>query len=94
MNEQKGLYFYSEVKVNWKNEVKTRKAAFAGIQQGDNLHIGLSVCSEQDVYDKKKGRKIAEGRAMKKPAVIVDLRNYPGEKLSNVFVNQVKKLLH
>lgn len=92
-NTNKNFYFYSEVTANWKGKDITRKASFAGVVEGQSLHIGQSVCSESDIYDKKKGRKIAEGRATKKPVVTVDLTKFPDDKVSNIFVEEVKKLI-
>lgn len=92
-NTNKNFYFYSEVEAKWKGKSITRKASFAGVVKDNSLHIGQSVCSESDIYDKKKGRKIAEGRALKKPIVSIDLTKFPEDKISNIFVEEVKKFI-
>ena len=38
---------------------------FACFVGKDSNHIGWSMCSRKDVFDRKKGRMIAEGRASK-----------------------------
>ena len=87
-------YFYSETEVEWKNQKFKRKVAFAGIADNNTLKIGQSICSEKDIFDKVKGRKIAEGRAIKKPIVIIDLNQYEGKKNSDIFVQVCKEILN
>jgi len=51
----------------------------------------MSECSEKDLFDKKKGRLIATGRAEKKPVVVIDI---PTEgKITDLFVNTCKNYL-
>lgn len=84
------LFFYSEIKGKKK---QTRKVAFAGVYDNNTLKIGQSICSEKDVFDKKKGRLIAQGRANKKPLVTIDLNIHKDKKISDVFVANCKELL-
>jgi len=87
------LFFYSEIKSTWKNQKITRKVAFAGVYDNNTLKIGQSICSEKDIFDKKKGRLIAQGRANKKPLVTIDLNIHKDKKISDVFVANCKELL-
>ncbi len=88
------LFFYSDHSIEWKGKTETRKVAFAGVIEDNNLKIAFSECSTKDVFDKKLGRKIALGRAIKKPIVIIDLTQYSDKKKSDVFVEECRNLLN
>lgn len=91
MNENNIIHYYSETEVEWKDKKFTRKVAFAGIVKENHLRIGKSECSEKDNYDEKKGRKIAEGRAIKNPMVAVPIEK--DIKIGDLFVKSVKQIL-
>lgn len=92
MSELKtNMHFYSERQTEWKNTKFTRKVAFAGLVKDNKLQIGISECSEKDIFDKKKGRLIATGRANKKPVLVIDI---PTEgKITDAFVQACKGIL-
>lgn len=62
-------YLYS------KPEDKKQRISLVGyINKKENLlQIGLSECSISDQYNRKLGRKIAEGRSKKKPYIKISL---------------------
>lgn len=93
INNNHPLFFYSEIKVNWKNKDINRKIAFAGTYDNNVLKIGKSICSEKDVFNKNTARKIALGRANKKPIVTINLSQYDNKKISDIFVEKCKELL-
>ncbi len=41
----------------------------------NKFQIGISQCSDKDEYNKKIGREIAKGRAIKKPLIVSNLDN-------------------
>lgn len=50
-----------------------RRGVVAAIQNGDQVHYGVSLCSRNDAFNKEKGIKIAEGRALKRPFLSMKL---------------------
>lgn len=52
-----------------------RRRTIAGIidEKDGTLRIGISECSHKDMFEKKKGRMIAKGRALSKHAQIIEL---------------------
>lgn len=51
-----------------------KRVCLAGVPNEDrSLHIGIAECSKKDNFNKKLGRKIAEGRALKKPIAHIGL---------------------
>lgn len=53
------------------------------------LSFGIACCSGKDLFNKKIGRQISEGRALKNPFYIC---NVSKENLSKVFIETVKTL--
>lgn len=89
------MRFYSEREVEWKGNKFQRKVSFAGVIEANKLSIGKSECCNHDIYNKKLGRKIAEGRAIKTPILIVDIEDVTNFKEScNIFINKCKNLLN
>ena len=93
MNKNPNYYFYPEKQVQWNGKNFTRKTAFAGVIVNNALQIGMSECSNKDIFDKKLGKKIAEGRALKKPSIVITLDNKFEAKLADVFINACKEHL-
>lgn len=97
--EKKPFVFYGEKEVTIKQGKKetkvTRRLVFCGVETANNIiNIGMSMCSEKDIFTKKKGKAIATGRAYKKPVTTLVLKT--GEKAERPavqFVNQIKKLI-
>lgn len=50
-----------------------RGATVAATVVEDQLHFGVSICNPGDQFNKKLGRKIASGRAIKRPQNIQPL---------------------
>lgn len=99
-NSAKPLFFYGEKTVTrqqGKKEVEiNRRVAYAGVLAHDNeniMHIGVSMCSEKDIFTKAKGRAIATGRAFKKPVAMINLANKPNVKPTAQFIEEVKRLI-
>lgn len=91
--EKKPLYFYGEkiftVNKNNKKVAIKRRFALAGIVGEDNvINIGRAVCSEKDRFVKVTARKIAMGRAGKKPINFVRVKG--GETPATSFINFAK----
>ena len=55
----------------------------------DLLSFGVACCSGKDVYNKKIGRRISEGRALKTPIVTVSVTK---ENISEVFITTAKQI--
>lgn len=94
--EKKPLYFYGQkpytVTKNNKKEKIVRRFALAGIIGDDGIiSIGKAVCSEKDIFTKKKARAIATGRAGKKQKQEGLLKVKEGETPGTSFVNYAKK---
>lgn len=53
------------------------------------LSFGVARCSGKDVYNKKIGRRISEGRALKTPIVTVSVTK---ENISEVFITTAKQI--
>lgn len=53
------------------------------------LSFGIACCSGKDVYNKKIGRRISEGRALKTPIVTVSVTK---ENISEVFITTAKQI--
>lgn len=70
--------FYRHIRPEVVNKTNKNKTV-AGIFDRENhmLKIGVSVCSNNDNYNKKIGRTISEGRALKKPEFTTEVENYP-----------------
>lgn len=89
------LHFYSEREVEWKNEKFIRKISFAGIVKEEKdisyLKIGRAECGNKDIFNKKLGRIIAEGRAHKTPILTMQLKS--STKVVDLFIDSCKELL-
>jgi len=58
---------------------KGERIVLAGMVSENKLYIGMSICSLKDIFDKKKGRAIALGRAEKTaniPLAVEELKKY------------------
>jgi hypothetical protein len=55
----KTLYFHSDNK-------SQKRVTVAGVVVDNTLRIGVSICAPKDMFTKKKGRLISEGRASKR----------------------------
>lgn len=69
-----------------------RRRTIAGVIDKDNgvLRIGISECSNKDMFEKKKGRMIAKGRALSRHAQLVELDST--KLLTTQFVELAKSL--
>lgn len=67
---------------------KVRVTVSAVIQNG-NAHFGVSRCSANDSFNKKKGRLIASGRANKAPFTITEA---PEQGLTTWFLDKAKTI--
>ena len=64
----KALFYHSPFKGNKEPRVTVCGLVQENLGRDDvSVSIGLSRCSEKDPFNKKKGRVIAVGRAMKNP---------------------------
>ena len=61
------MFFYPRSKKS-KNKI-----TIAGILDNNHIQIGVARCNKTDVFLKKIGRKISEGRALKNPLCIIDI---------------------
>jgi len=68
-NQIQKTYFFYGVKLA-KKERNNKIVTVAGVIANNNLQVSTSECSAKDQFTKRKGRMIAEGRAIKKPSVI------------------------
>lgn len=56
----------------------------AAALNGDQLKVGLSICSSKDQFNRKKGRLIAAGRAEVRPIVIETVNFEEGKESTGV----------
>jgi len=87
-NSNKEYFLYLTLKV--KN--KEHKLTYAGIVKDNKLHVGEAMCSPKDEFNKKLGRTIALGRAVKHPLVKLDLSDKDDTKVGTIFVNFCRNL--
>lgn len=68
------------------------KVSFSGVVEENTnlLSIGLSKCSKNDQFDRKKGRLISTGRAIKSPVMRIDVSNIAERDVCDTFVQQCK----
>jgi hypothetical protein len=84
------FHFYNEVEVvTPRGNKELRRVAFSGIKKDHEIHIGISMCSPRDVYNKKLGRTISLGRAQKKPNYVIQSVS---DKPSHDFVEACKQI--
>jgi hypothetical protein len=100
----KSPLFYYDRKTNGqtlsKDAKKTnRDVCVAGVIVDNKLQLGVSICGKKEQFQKQLARKISEGRAMKKPALIVSVAEVSPKEIGTAFViaakdlvNQMKKL--
>lgn len=50
-----------------------QRITVAGVVTGERMNFGISRCSSSEQFSRAKGRKIAEGRARKKPCHTINL---------------------
>lgn len=62
----------------------TRMVSLSGVITERGLQIGQAICSEKDTFNKKLGRTISEGRALKNPIAVFD--TIPEEKYHAKFM--------
>ena len=72
-----------------KNE-KGQRRSIAGKIENNELKIGVSICGPKDQFNRKLGRKIAEGRANKSPFKVITLSS--DEDAREVFYSSLKAL--
>jgi len=78
-----------------REEVKTnRDITLAGVRVGDNLQIAGTKCNPKEQFEKKRARMIAEGRAEKKPIMIIPIDNLKDKEVIGLFVNQCKEIIN
>lgn len=65
----KTFHFYGTKPIGRKNKLK--RIAITGILEKNTLKIGTAVCSLKDQFNRKTGRLISTGRAIKKPEIIL-----------------------
>jgi hypothetical protein len=82
----KTLYFHSASTGN-----KTKRVTVAGVIVDNTLRIGKAVCNPNDMFTKKKGRLISEGRANKNP--LMELPFTEEENPGKIFVEQATKIV-
>ena len=73
--ENKNFYSYTPYFIEWDKKAQkyfTCERATIVLKKvnDDEIHYGVSVCSKGDIWDKKKGRKIAEDRLNRRMGVI------------------------
>jgi hypothetical protein len=81
------LFFYTKV------DSTKKRATIAGvINRDDNtMSFGISTCSKRDQFVKSKGRVIAQGRAIKRPVITVNITDE--SRIANQFIEQSKELI-
>lgn len=57
MDEINVMYFHGKT-------VDGHRFTVSGVVKDDDLHLGIAICSEQDPFDKSKGRTISSGRVL------------------------------
>jgi uncharacterized DUF497 family protein len=69
---------------------KNRRKTIAGILNEDSnqLLLAYSECSKKDQFNRKRGRIIAQGRAMKNPHLVVNLTSLDKKEVRQVFLRQ------
>ena len=50
-----------------------QRVTIAGVVVGEKMNFGISRCSSSEQFSREKGRKIAGGRARKKPCWTINL---------------------
>ena len=85
-NAQNELFFYPTV------TGQQRRRTIAGVVDTTNnvIRIGQSECSNKDMFEKKKGRTIAKGRALSTKATVYPLIG--SEKPAIQFISIAKAL--
>lgn len=62
----KPYHYYGKKLVETPNGTTVlRKVAITGIEEDGVMTIGIALCSEKDMFNRKKGRTISQGRAIK-----------------------------
>jgi len=72
-------------------EKGVKRATFTGVVSNTDLHIGLAECSKKDQFDRKKGRLISAGRAVKTPIITANVAQVEDRNLCDTFVNLCKE---
>jgi hypothetical protein len=70
---------------------KGNKYTLAAALNGDQLNVGLSICSSKDQFNRKKGRLIAAGRANARP-ILTQVVNFEDGKESTGVVSIMSEL--
>lgn len=82
---EKSIYYHHSVAVQGQPRVTV-----AGLVIGKLMLFGVSKCSKKDQFEKAHGRKIAVGRAKKKPIVTLELTD--NEPVGKQFIKEALKL--
>lgn len=83
MSNKTHYYYYVRKDENVKNDY-----TFALVAQDNGyFNVGMAKCSTKDNFSKATGRLIAEGRAVKKPIVIIPPTKFAVDKLKEWILN-------
>lgn len=66
----------------------------AGVFDGEVMKFGISKCSPNDQFNKRKGRIVAEGRAKSKHDYIHLIEIQPEADLSKLFITEAMNLVN
>ena len=72
---------------------KLRSYTVAAVVDGDEMRFGLSECSVNDAFSKKKGRTIAEGRARSNSLNSRIIEIQPNAEIGKVFTSNAVEIL-
>lgn len=75
-------------------EGKRRRKTIAGVLNEDSnqLLLAFSECSKKDQFSRKRGRIIAQGRALKNPHLVVNLTSTDKKEVREVFLRHALEM--
>lgn len=56
-----------------KAEIEGRRATVVGLEENGTLSLGVAISNPKDNFSKRLGKKIALGRALKKPIIVPNI---------------------
>lgn len=81
----KTLYFHSD-------STSLRRVTVAGVVRDNTLRIGVSICDPMDMFTRKKGRMISEGRATKEGSEDKIIPLLESSNPGKIFVDEAKNI--
>lgn len=86
--EEQMFHFYTKTE----NLHGAGRVSIAGIVIDNTLQIGTAVTGKKEQFVRKRGKKIAEGRAIKHPIYTVNLKSDSVKEISKIFIEICKSI--